>query len=365
MAPLVSKPLTEHTVRKLFDSWRDPLDRGENALILAPPRMDRSYRIPEFIEFLGAGYDALIVSLEAHQIEDIDDWSRITAPYGRDSKKKRCYLVPDAELLFQDRKHLLAGLATQYVQTKTPFLLFSEAFPYQMLPQVFAQNRIVQTLYSPDDVARFISYLEDKFGNSVPANAGNRIMERSGGHLWFVKEIVRHMVFRETGDPFDHDDLWWRVGECYRGFALREQEVLTDLVLQKTVKDEEARAYLEHTGVIRDGRIAIGLLEEYIKKQVRERTTLSLKNGSVCVGSVPVDAALSNNEKQALVCMFSGNGNIVSRETLGNDIWGDEGDFTDWALDQLVRRLRRKLATFGVPENFIQTVKGKGYHVAG
>ncbi|MBI3955761.1 winged helix-turn-helix transcriptional regulator [Candidatus Gottesmanbacteria bacterium] len=355
-------PLTEKTIKQLFTRWREPLDRGENALIMAAPKMDRSYRIPEFIQFLGNGFDVLIVSFETYKIEDIDDWNRIVRIQQSSSKKKRCFLVSDAELLFQDRKHLLSGLASQYVQTKIPFLLFSETFPYRMLPQVFSQNRIFHALYGAEDVTKFISYLEDKFGTQVPASLQNRIVKRTGGHLWLVKEIVRHVAFRKSGDPFDHEDLWWKVGEVYGGFAMREQDVLTDLALQNPVKDEEAMVYLEKTGVVRDGHIAIGLIEDYIKKLLKKRTQLFVKNGSVSVGGVPIDAALSTREKQALVCILSGQGKTVSRDALGKAIWGDDGDFTDWALDQLVMRLRRKLARFGIPQNFVQTVKGKGYY---
>lgn len=356
-------PMSEETLLHMYAAWQQPIDRGENALILAAPRMDRLYRIPEFIHSLGGSYDVLVVSLQSNKIEDIDDWNRTAAFQKSDSKKKRCFLVPDAELLFQDRKHLLAGLAWQYVQTKIPFLLFSETFPYQMLPQVFAQNRLFRPLYSAENMARFILYLEYKFCTRVPASLRNRIMERSGGHLWLVKEIVRHVAFQQTGDPLDHEDLWWRVSEVYRGFASREQDMLTDMVLQKSVHDAEAFSYLEKTGVIRDGRIAIGLLEDYMKRQLRKRTQLYLKNGSVFVGDVPIDGALSRNERQALACIFSGRGKMISRESLGKAIWGDDGDFTDWALDQVVRRLRKKLMKFGISWQIFQTVKGDGYRV--
>lgn len=365
MSALVPTPLTEKSVRQLFASWREPLDRGENALILAAPRMDRSYRIPEFVHFLGNRYDILVASLLTEKIEDIDDWNRFIVGRPRGNHKKHCYLIPDAELLFQDRKQLLAGLASQYVQTKIPFLLFSETYPYEKLPQVFAQNRIFHALYNAEDVTRFISYLEEKFSVRVPASLRNRIVERSGGHLWLVKEVVRHVAFHKTGDPCDHDDLWWRVSEVYREFAPREQEVMNDIVLQKSVQDSEPYIYLEKIGVVQDGRITIGLLEDYIKSQLRQKTQVFVKNGSVFVGHVPIDSVLSKNEKQALISILSGFGKMVSRETVGKAIWGDNGEFTDWALDQLVRRLRRKLVMFGVPQDFIRTVKGKGYHVSG
>lgn len=365
MTTSVILSLTEKTVKHLFECWREPLDRGENVLILAMPKMDRSYRIPEFTQTLGNSYDFHVVSLLAEKIEDIDDWYRITTLHESDSKKKHCFLVSDAELLFHDRKHLLAGLASQYVQSKIPFLLFSEMYPYESLPQVFAQNRIFHSLYSTEDVAQFIQYLEDIFSFRVSVSLKNRIIKCSGGHLWFVKEIVRHVAFRKAGDPFDHEDLWWRVSEVYGGFPAREQEVLVDLVLKKPVTDTEACLYLEKTGIVRGGRITIGLLEDYIKRHLQKRTQLYLKNDSLFVGEVPIDSILSKYEKQALMCLFSGQGKLISREMLGFAVWGDDGDFTDWALDQLVSRLRRKLTTFKIPQNFIQTVKGKGYYVAG
>ena len=102
MSTSVIRSLTEKTVKQLFECWRKPLDRGENALILAMPKMDRSYRIPEFTQTLGNSYDFHVISLVSEKIEDINDWNRYTTLHESGSKKKRCFLVSDAELLFQD-----------------------------------------------------------------------------------------------------------------------------------------------------------------------------------------------------------------------------------------------------------------------
>lgn len=55
---------------------------------------------------------------------------------------------------------------------------------------------------------------------------------------------------------------------------------------------------------------------------------------------------LSEREKRIAIAVLDTGGKSVSRETLAHILWGEEylDKFSDWALDQSVSRLRRKLA---------------------
>jgi DNA-binding response OmpR family regulator len=57
---------------------------------------------------------------------------------------------------------------------------------------------------------------------------------------------------------------------------------------------------------------------------------------------------------------------VLSRDQLLDAIHGvGEGDITDRAIDQYVRRLREKLGDDPLQPRFVATVRGAGYRAAG
>lgn len=365
MPDALPDPLLKESLDRMFTAWRKPIDRGENLLILSAPYRDRAYRIPEFVHWLGRGYGVSVISLEGDKIEDSDDWKAVVDQKELRRSERHVCVVVDAEHLLTDRRHLLQGMSQWHLQTSVSILLFSEQYPYDPVPPVLSQNRYFHKLYDDDDMRAFLSYLEMKFKTKISETVKTRIVECCGGHLWLAKEIVRHQVSGESGDPFHHDELIWRVEQIYQGFLPREQEVLRAVNLKQSTDDKEAHGFLEKTGVISDRRIVIGFLEEYIKQRTLKNVSLRIDMGRIKVGNVCIDEFLSPQEQKVIRLLLTPPGVTVPREAFGKAIWGEEGDFTDWALDQAMKRLRQKLLKFGIPETYVQTVKGKGYHARG
>lgn len=68
---------------------------------------------------------------------------------------------------------------------------------------------------------------------------------------------------------------------------------------------------------------------------------------------------LTRKELQLLAALAANEGEIVSRRLLLQDIWGYGEDVRTRTLDVHVRRLRRKMGSFG--DVYIETVFGVGY----
>jgi two-component system response regulator MprA len=85
---------------------------------------------------------------------------------------------------------------------------------------------------------------------------------------------------------------------------------------------------------------------------------LNLASHEVSRGGVPVH--LSHTEFQLLRCLLAEAGRVQSRQSLLQQVWGDDfvGDAN--VLDVYVRYLRRKLEPPGQP-TLIQTVRGVGF----
>jgi len=70
---------------------------------------------------------------------------------------------------------------------------------------------------------------------------------------------------------------------------------------------------------------------------------------------------LTAKEFELLLELMKARGNVLTRETLMDRVWGYHGDATSRTLDTHVRRLREKLGTEG---GHVETVRGVGYRLS-
>jgi DNA-binding response OmpR family regulator len=82
------------------------------------------------------------------------------------------------------------------------------------------------------------------------------------------------------------------------------------------------------------------------------------------VAGAPV--ALSALELRLLTALLDADGRVLTRDRLLDAIHGEgEGDVTDRAIDQYVKRLREKLGDDPAEPRYVATVRGVGYRAAG
>ena len=75
---------------------------------------------------------------------------------------------------------------------------------------------------------------------------------------------------------------------------------------------------------------------------------------------------LSALELRLLGALLDADGRVLSRDQLLDAIHGTgEGDVTDRAIDQYVKRLREKLGDVPGAPRYVATVRGVGYRAAG
>jgi DNA-binding response OmpR family regulator len=78
------------------------------------------------------------------------------------------------------------------------------------------------------------------------------------------------------------------------------------------------------------------------------------------------DVVLSALELRLLAALLEADGRVLTRDRLLDAIHGDgEGDITDRAIDQYVKRLREKLGDDPAEPRYVATVRGAGYRAAG
>jgi DNA-binding response OmpR family regulator len=88
---------------------------------------------------------------------------------------------------------------------------------------------------------------------------------------------------------------------------------------------------------------------------------MELETGRVLVDSTPL--ALTRKERELLGLLVENRGEIVPRPVLLQRVWGYGPAIRTRTLDVHIRRLRKKLGTYG--DSCIETVFGVGYRFQG
>ncbi len=89
--------------------------------------------------------------------------------------------------------------------------------------------------------------------------------------------------------------------------------------------------------------------------------TLDLTSGTVATQERSVE--LTRNEQRILAMLMENPGAIVTRHELLCELWESDAFVDDNTLTVNVNRVRRKLASIGVPESFLETKRGQGYAI--
>jgi len=97
----------------------------------------------------------------------------------------------------------------------------------------------------------------------------------------------------------------------------------------------------------------------------REETGLlriDKRSRRVWVGDQEVIPPLSVSQYKVLELLYDNQGRVVTRLQLVDTVWGEDEaiNFSEQALDALVRRLRDRLASVDATHSFISTVRGHG-----
>lgn len=90
---------------------------------------------------------------------------------------------------------------------------------------------------------------------------------------------------------------------------------------------------------------------------------VTLDVGKAAVSYEGQTAELTRNELRILQTLMKTPGMVVSRSDIMCALWESDAFIDDNTLTVNVNRLRKTLATLGVPENFLVTRRGQGYAV--
>lgn len=180
----------------------------------------------------------------------------------------------------------------------------------------------------------------------------NKILDISGGHLKYIQLSInvlledpsKNLSTKQLVEKLLKDEnIQLLSEEIYSSLTPQEKKILQESV--NNVKHLNIPNYLVESGFLTDGKIFSPLFETYLKtssaspKEIKE---------------------FSHKEYLLWSYLYINKDSIVSRDQLISHVWENSIEESDWALDQLVARVRKKMHISYFHQKII-TVKTRGY----
>jgi len=194
-------------------------------------------------------------------------------------------------------------------------------------------------------------------------NEGYEIIEAADGKqaiTEFLKDPSIHLVILDIMMPY------------YNGLEVCEEirkvsKVPIIMLTAKISENDELHGFIKGTDeYIKkpfSPSILVARVNALINRTYNNAENISKGNLEINVETHTVIASgklieLSLTEYKLLLYMIENEANVLSRDTLLNNVWGFDYDGTDRTVDTHINRLRVKLKTCG---DYVTTVRGYGY----
>lgn len=352
-------PISEKTFSYFCAFVNEVTYRNESGSVIGLSQREQGYRINQ----LAKNKPFNVIDLKNNIIDDPDDLQIKV-----NNNKKTVLLISNADCLFEEKRSFLTYFndLVRKNDNLSYIFLFQRNITYPWNIKVLSsyqylfQNVLFYPKYREDDLKQFFYYLEKKFKSKVPVTIKNSITKACDSNLWLIKEAVRYYTkTRNVKKLFDHEEMIFRLKVIFDEFDEKEKQVLKKIAREEqnfTDEEKSIYKYLNKTNLL-----APLLIKFIFEKTAQENILTFDKDKKIILNSISIDSFFSRSERKGLRHILSFTNKLIPRDELAKILWSDSDDYTDWALDQFIRRLRNKLKKLGLNKNLLKTIKNQGF----
>ena len=378
----VQDAFPEKTINEYFSPWIKAINSRECISVLNISKRDQLYRINELInrQTFNEKTQLITLDLKGQIIEDSSDLELYLNKHVKISSNKIVLLILDADQLLDEKTALLSCLDKIYFDRKNYSIIYffqknitSSKYTKKLSPYTsLFQNISAFSYFRPEAMNYFIKFIELNFKIKITTELEKKIIDQCGGAPWLIKEAVRY--FYQTLDEkniFNHENMRLKLEILYQELSEEERIVVEKVVkniYQFDTQEKTIVNYLLRTNLLVDKNqkydISIPIFKDFILEMLNEKTQITLNSEEqLIINNVIIEGFFSRREKRVIKLFLQNRGKVLSREKIALAVWLNNKDsfYTDWALDQILRRLRNKFVKLGLSCQLIKTIKNQGY----
>ncbi len=244
---------------------------------------------------------------------------------------------------------------------------------YDQLGKLLQRNIIYFPLLSPKDTKLVADRLNQKYNYQISESERVRVQELSGGHPSLIKHCLalinkRADILNTPKNLVDQPEVKDVLQEIWESFTPGEKDSVSTIV-KNVVPVDPISNHLLNLRLVKKTATGFSvfspLFEIFVKKQGKEdaRLIIDQVSGQLLVNGLPIKKIVTLSEFRLLSLFLSARGNLFSRDQIAEALWGKDSfnRYSDWAIDQAISLLRKKIAQIGIDPRTLQTIKGRGY----
>lgn len=379
-------PITAKTYHEMLRIWGKIVSYNESGCFYYYHKIDflRRFSYLQKDESLKKRYFGLtklsLIDGESMFLEDPDEWNNIfkDLPDGI----KSCVFITGIDYLLLEKKQQIFSLIAN-INVSHPWIsilliftidpTYPDFLPLFSHASILYENIVLHPLVEEQDSLVFIRYLLEKWDIPVvlPAKRMLNLSMHCGGHFLLLKEAIRYL--RDNPSVTDenllhHEQMTRRIEAIFTALLPTQQDLLIKIAcskLNEDIKNNHDKAFLLKTKWLKQNnkviQVAIPLLEEYLQKK---HSVIDLKldvERRIVLRGIPLDGNFSQKELVVLKAILKESNQVISRDQIANLLGGNQNLPTNWAIDKLVSRIRKKLSVLDINPKIITSVYGKGY----
>lgn len=254
------------------------------------------------------------------------------------------------------------------------------------LNEAILQNIVYVPILSDSDFEYMITRLSHEFEVVINEKDKEIIKTICGGHPYMLKVAARVLKNLKNEQEYDLQDTllnYYELKTVAQGIldvrSEHEREILKKIVssrkeIEFNETDADIITFLTGMSFIRITEEGYKFFSELFQRAVsgsgKSEEVETEENGilfdeatgAVVLGKRSIEEKFTRQEYSVLTLLLKNGEKLTTRDDIGNTLWGSESyeKYSDWAIDQLVSKLRKKLVHINSGKK-LTTIRGKGY----
>lgn len=235
--------------------------------------------------------------------------------------------------------------------------------------EIFLGNILINSPYNfekSEDVFSSYSFVKKWLNRELKV----KVLNLCGGNPNIVQGMARYLnsckrkpVDLSSESFVNRSEVCVRLNQIYQSLNKNEISVLRNTLFGKKMKDiDENLELMRKIGLINsEGKIFSPLFAGYLlRKFVKKKSVINIENETLYING-KISNNFTKNEFVLFKLFLKNEGKILNRDTVFDEVWKKNYEnYSDWSLDQLIRRLRLKLSRYNFADNLL-TVKKRGF----
>ncbi|MEI7578925.1 MAG: helix-turn-helix domain-containing protein [bacterium] len=250
------------------------------------------------------------------------------------------------------------------------FLIFSEESSFHdeatRCNDTIMSHNIIQVPYlNQEQTTEWLQINAKKHGVSLQSEEILQIYQFTGGIPALLRNCLRGIArYQNLEQVFTSNEMQLLSKDLFSRYSERERYLIRSIKIKNTVPPyfQEFQYLAQHGLINQENQIPFTWIDQVLADE-NKQLIIQINANQILWEEIAINELLSQNELEILLVLLRAE--EITKEQIAKIIWKAKVNelYSEWALDQVISRLRKKLDKIGIGGRIIKTNRTKGYSI--